>query len=86
MNDERRQFDVELAQQLGHLTGIVEGMQKTLDAHIVAEQKITEDIYSRLTKAEITLGKIGVAFTVTVFVVSLAVNFIGDYVKQLWTK
>lgn len=86
MNDERRQFDIELSTRLGHLTGLVEGMQKTLDDHIKEEKEITKDVYTRLTKVDITLGKIGVAFTVSVFVVTFAVNLLGDYVKKWITN
>ena len=79
-------FNKDLVQQIGYLTAKVEDIDKKLNAHTEAIQHVIEDMSKRLTKTEVVLGKIGVAFTVAVFVVTFAINLLGDWVKHFFAK
>ena len=73
-----------LLQQVAIDIAVIKSKMEAFEGHISDEAEARKTIFEKLTKQDITLGKIGVAFSIIVFVVTIAVNFGMDVIKKLF--
>ena len=72
------EHDAKLHETVGYIKGIVEGIDKKVDTQNGSIAKLRKTV----TRHEVILGKVGMVFTVAIFVITTAFNIAIAWVKN----
>ena len=67
-----------LIEDVGYIRGKVDGME----THLKEQNGTVKDLVSRVSKHDVIFGKMGVAVTAFVFVFTVSIDFVKEWVKS----
>ena len=69
--------------KIENITELLKDQKATLCEHVKEQEGVISDIKKQLTLHEIALGKIGLAFTLLIFIATAIFNFAIGWIKDI---